>query len=123
MANPKIIFTFVLAFSCCLVTFQAIADVRNEANTHRNVAAADENARVGVLNRIDLDNGLLVIDDLTFGFSPRQLTVYRGGHVSSMRSLHPNQQIRYSGPSNLRYSADSNVSANRMISKIWIEKK
>ncbi len=54
MANPKIILTFVLAF-CCMVSFQAIADGRNDANTHRNVTVADENARVGVLNRIDLD--------------------------------------------------------------------
>ncbi len=136
MANQKMVLTLIMIVSCCLVTYQAIADERGESDAHRNdgykesdvrenVGQPAENARVGVLNRIDWDNNLLVIDDMIFSFSPRQLAVYRAGLVSSMRSLRPNQSIRYNNASrHIPQRSGNRVSAgrtNRVITNIWIE--
>lgn len=112
---------FVLAVSLGMLAFQvAVAASEPEApGAHRNKVVETE-GRDGVINRIDIENGQLVIDDLKYGFSPQQLIVRKGGHVSSLKALRPNQRVRYSNKSRGPGGAVGNR-VNRIISEIWIQ--
>ncbi|GJL71011.1 MAG: hypothetical protein NMNS01_02100 [Nitrosomonas sp.] len=109
---------YVLAVSLGILTFQttAAASELEVPGAHRNRVVETE-GRSGVINRIDVENGQLVIDDLKYGFSPGQLIVRKGGHVSSLKALRPNQRVRYSNKSH----APRRVAGNRVISEIWIQ--
>ena len=110
---------FVLAVSLGILAFQATAAAATELEApgaHRDGVVGAE-GRNGVINRIDVENGQLVIDDLKYGFSPGQLIVRKGGHVSSLKALRPNQRVRYSNKSHVPRPA----AGNRVISEIWIQ--
>ncbi len=109
---------FVLTVSLGILAFQAVASERKEPGAHRNNATEAE-GRSGVINRIDIENGQLVIDDLKYSFSPQQLIVRRGGHIASLKALQPNQRVRYSNKSRIRGGVGNR--ANRVISEIWIK--
>ena len=109
---------FVLAVSLGILAFQATATATKlEAPAaHRNGVVGVE-GRNGVINRIDVENGQLVIDDLKYGFSPGQLIVRKGGHVSSLKALRPNQRVQFSNKSHV----PGRASGHRVISEIWIQ--
>lgn len=109
---------FVLAVSLGMLTFKvtAAADELEAPGAHRNKVVEAE-GRSGVINRIDVENGQLVIDDLKYGFSPGQLIVRKGGHVSSLKALRPNQRVRFSNKSRV----PGRGAGNREISEIWIQ--
>ncbi len=113
-------FAFVLAVSLGMLAFQAAAATseRQEPGAHRNNTTETED-RSGVINRIDVENGQLVIDDLKYSFSPQQLIVRRGGHVPSLKALQPNQRVRYSNK--LRVPGGAGNRASRVVSEIWIK--
>ena len=119
MTGRNVWLAFVLTVSLGMLAFQAVASERKEPGAHRNNNATEVEGRSGVINRIDVENGQLVIDDLKYSFSPQQLIVRRGGHISSLRALQPNQRVRYSNKSRLRGGAGNR--ASRVISEISIK--
>lgn len=120
MSDRNVWFAFVLVASLGMLAFQtaAAASERMDPSAHRNNAAEAE-GRSGVINRIDVENGQLVIDDLKYSFSPQHLIVRRGGHVSSLNALQPNQRVQYNNKS--RVSVGAGHRDNRVISEIWIK--
>ncbi len=119
MNSRNVLFAFVLTVSLWMPVFQAVASEQKEPGAHRNNAANIE-GRSGVINRIDVENGQLVIDDLKFSFSPQQLTVRKNGHIASIQELRENQRVRYRNKSRVPGSFSGN-SVSRVINEIWVE--
>lgn len=108
----------ILAVSLGMAAFQATATASEQKVPDAHWRSVDEaGGRSGVINRIDVENGQLVIDDLKYGFFPQQLIVRKSGHISSLKALRPNQRVRYSNKSRVPGEA----AGNRIISEIWVE--
>ena len=120
MISRNILITYALTISLGVQTFQATASGREESSVHRSDTTEVE-GRSGVINRIDFENGQLVIDDLKFSFFPQQLIVRKNGRVSSIQELRENQRVRYQNKSRVPGSASSGNSISRVISEIWVE--
>ena len=108
MMYQKICFALLLTVSLWMLAFQAIAVERKGNGAQRNHAVPIE-GRGGVINRVDIENNVLVINDQKFAFLPHQLVVRKNGQISSLKALRSNQNVHF-------------VSRmHRMVNEIWID--